>query len=111
MEAQYGQVTVCQDAFLFLLYAKCVGRIVNHAQSIIVSNLLYRFDIARMAVAVDRHDGGGLRSDRRFDLGWVEIVSLRVNIDKYWFDAIPEQGMCSRHKRVRCRDDFAGDAQ
>ena len=70
-----------------------------------------RFDVAWLAVAVHRHDGGGLRRDGRLDLAGIEVEGLRVDVDEHRLDAVPEQGMRRGHERVGRGDDFAGDAQ
>jgi len=60
---------------------------------------------------VHRHDGRGLRGDGRFDARRIHIQGVRIDIDEHRLDAVPQQRMGGRDKRIRGGDDLAGDAQ
>ena len=65
----------------------------------------------RIAVAMDRHDGGGLRRDRLFYPARVEVAGFRVDIDEHRLDVVPQQRMRRGDKGIGRGDDFAGNSQ
>ncbi|MNG20318.1 hypothetical protein D3C84_1045620 [compost metagenome] len=80
-----------EDAATGVLNTEGVSGIVNYPQVIVVGNFLNGLYVTWVAVAVHRHDSGGLRCDCRFDFGWVEIEGLRVNIHKNGLNAVPQK--------------------
>lgn len=111
MKAQHRQVAVAQHTAASVLHAKGMGSVVNHLEVVVVGNFLDGLDIARVAIAVHRHDGRGLRGDGRFDLGRVEVERVRVDVGKHRFDAVPQQRMRGGDEGIRRGDDLASDTQ
>ena len=100
-----------QYACALVLHGKGMRGIIDDLQSIVVGNTLDALDVARLPIAMDRHDGRRLRRDGRFDLVRVHVEGKRINVDKDRLDAIPQQGMGRRHEGIGSGDDLAGDAQ
>lgn len=61
------QVAMIQHAATMALHAECVGGIIYDLK-IYIYNLLDCIDMARMAIAVNRHDRRGMGRNGRFDL-------------------------------------------
>ena len=91
--------------------AEGVRSVVDHLEVVGVGDSLDRIDVARMAVAVHRHDRRRVRRDRRLDPCWIEVERLRVDVDEHRLDAVPEQRVRRGDERERRRDHLARDAQ
>lgn len=111
MKAEHRQVAMAQHAAVGVLHGKDVGGIINHAQVVVVGNFLDGSRVAGVAVAVHRHDGGGVRGDGGLDLGRVEVEGVRLHIYKHGLAAVPQERVRGGDKGVRRGDDLAGDAQ
>ncbi|MNR44926.1 hypothetical protein D3C85_1637260 [compost metagenome] len=91
MKTQHGQVTMPQHTTACVLHTKGVGGIVDNLEIVVVSYLLDGLHVTGVAIAMYRHDGGGLRSNGGFDASRVEVECVGVHIHKHGFDAVPEQ--------------------
>ena len=108
MKAQAGQIAVAQHArSAGLAHAEGVGGVIDDLQAVPVGDGLDGRDIARVAVAMHRHDRGGLRRDGRLDPGRVHVERGGVDIDEHGRDAVPQQGVRGGHEGVGRGDDFA----
>ena len=110
MEAERAHVACVEDGFSVHLDAKGVCRIVNDLEPVDVGNFLDALGVAGRAVHVHRHDGRGVRGNRRFDFFRVDVAGLFVDIDKDGLEAVPPDGMRRRDKTIRCSNHFAGDS-
>lgn len=111
VKAQYRQVAMLQHAAAMALYAEGMGGIVNDLEVIVIGDNLDGLYIAGVAVAMHRQNGRGLRGDGGLDFGGIEIQRIRIDIDEYRLDAVPQQGMRGSDERIRGGDDFAGNTQ
>ncbi len=111
MEAQDGEVAMLEQAFTLVLDAKGMRRVINDLQVVVVGNGLNSLNVAGVAVHMDRQNGSGLWSDGGFDLVWVDVQCLGVNIHEHRLNAVPEQGMGCGNEGVRRGDHLAGNAQ
>lgn len=89
VKAQHRQIAMAQHAATRVLHAKGVGGVVDDLEVVVVGNLLDGLNIARVAIAMHRHDGRGLRCDGGFDAGGIKVEGVGVHIYKHGFDAVP----------------------
>ena len=61
VETKHGQVAMIEHAAAMTFDAKGMSRVVDDLEVVYVGNALNGIDISGAAVAVYRHDGGGLR--------------------------------------------------
>ena len=73
VKAQYRQVAMVQHTATMALYAKGVGSIVDDPEIVVISNFLNGIYIARVAITMHRHDGGGLGCNGGLNLSGVEV--------------------------------------
>lgn len=111
MKADTRKVTMAQHTAALVFHAKHMACVVNDAQVVVVGNFLNGGDVARVAIAVHRHDSGGLRGDSGLDLGGVQVQSVGLHVNKHRLVAVPVQRVGRGHKAVRGGDDFARHAQ
>ena len=91
VKAQHREVAMVEHTAAVTLHAKGMGGVVNNLEVVVVGNLLNGINIARVTIAMHRHDGRGLRGDGGFDLGWVEVQRVRVHVHKDGLDTVPKQ--------------------
>ena len=111
VEAEHREVTVVKNASAVALDSEGMGGVVDNLEVVAIGDALDRLDVTWIAVAVYRQNGGGLRGDGRFDLGWVEVEGARLNVDEDRGNAVPEQRMGGGDERVRSSNNLTGDAQ
>ena len=107
METQCGHIATCENTLSVHLDAKRVGCIIDHLQSILISNSLDSIHIHWFTIAMHRHNGSGLGSDSSFNLFGINPTGLLLDIHKHWFAAVPPDAMGGGHKAIRCSDDFS----
>ena len=111
MKAEGRHVARVQDALPVHLHAEGVRRVVDDPEAVLVRYVLNPFRVARLAVAVNRHDGRGPRSYRSLDAVRVDAAVRRVDVHEHRLDAVPPQRVGRRHEAERGRYDLARDAQ
>ena len=111
MEAESGHVSSVKDALAVHLHAEGVRGVVDDLKTVLVGYVLYPFRIARLAVAVHRHDGRGTRGYRSLDAARVDAAVRRVDVHEHRLDAVPPQRVGRRHEAEGGRYDLARDAQ
>jgi len=67
--------------------------------------------VTRVAIDMDRHDGGGARRDERLDLGRIEREGVWLNITKDRRAAMQLNRMGGRHKSKWRGDDLTRELQ
>ena len=98
METQRRHITRIQNGSPINLYPECMSRIIDNLQSILI---LDTFNITRMPIHMNRHDGCCIRSDSCFYLTRIKITGYGIYIHKYRFDTTQPQRMCSGNKAKR----------
>ncbi len=111
MEAEHAEVAVAQDRAAVVLDPEGVRGVVDDLEVVGVGDALDRGGVARRAVAVYRHDRGGMRGDRGLDLLRVQVQRDRVDVHEHRLDPFPQQRVRGGHERVGRGNHFAGDAQ
>ncbi len=111
VETDDRQIAMLEHAAIFGLHTERVRGVVDDLEVVVIGDLLDGFYIAGMAIAVHRHDRGRLRRDSRFDLLRIEIERVRIDIHEDRLDAVPEERVRGRCKRIGRRNHFAVDAQ
>ncbi|MNT54844.1 hypothetical protein D3C72_1920330 [compost metagenome] len=82
-----------EDASPGVLHTEGVSGIVYDLEIIVVGHFFNRGHIARMSVAMDRHNGGRLRGDRGLNLCGIKVQRIGIDIHKNRLDPVPLQGM------------------
>ncbi len=108
VEAQRGHVARVEYRFSIHLDAEGVRGIVYHLEPVLVRNLLDALHVARLAVAVHRHDGSGLRGDGRLYLVGVHAAVRGVDVHEHGLDAVPPDRVGRGDEAERRGDDLAG---
>ena len=111
MEAERGHVARVQETLPVHLHAEGMCRIVDDPKAVLVRYVLYPSGVARLTVAVHRHDGRGPRGYRRLDAVRIDAAVGRVDVHEHRLDAVPPQRVGRRHEAERSGDDLARDAQ
>ena len=111
VEAEGGHVALVEDAAAVHLQPEGVGGVIDHFQSILVGNLLYSLGIARLAVAVHRHDGRGPGGDGRLDAVGVDAAVRRVDVHEHGLDAVPPDRVGCGYEAERGGYHLAGYSQ
>ena len=111
VETERGHVALVQDALPVHLHSEGVRSVVDDPEAVLVRDVLDPPGVARLAVAVHRHDGGGPRSYRCLDAVRVDAAVRRVDVHEHRLDAVPPQRVGRRHEAERSGDDLARDAQ
>ena len=93
------------------LQSEGVSGIIYYFKSVSISYLFYATYIARLTIAVNRHNGRGLRRDGRLNLLRVKVARPRVDVNEYRLASGPPDGVGSGHEAVRSRDDLPSDSQ
>lgn len=101
VETEGGHVALVEDAAAVHLHPEGMGGVIDHFQSILVGNLLYSLGIARLAVAVHRHDGRGPGGDGRFDAVGIDAAVRRVDVHEHGLDAVPPDRVSSGYEAER----------
>ena len=73
----------------------------DHAQLVLVGDLLDRRHVGALAVEVNRDDGLRLRGDRRFDFRRVDALGLRIAVNQHRRGAGNPDGLGRREECVR----------
>jgi hypothetical protein len=111
MEAGDSQVTMPEYAATFIINSKGMRSIINDFQVVNVSDTLYRFHIARAAIAMHSQYGGRPRSNCGLDTIGVDVQTFRIDIYEHRRNTIPYQGMTGGHEGIGRSNDFTGDSQ
>ena len=111
VEAERRHVASVQDALPVHLHAEGMRSVVDDFQAVLVRYVLYTPGVARLAIAVHRHDGRGPRGYRCLDAVRVDAAVRRVDVHEHRLDAVPPQRVGRRHEAERSRYDLARDAQ
>lgn len=111
MKAEGRHVARVQETLPVHLHAEGMSRVVDDPEAVLVRYVLDPFRIARLAVAVYRHDGRGPRGYRSLDAVRVDAAVRRVDVHEHRLDAVPPQRVGRRHEAERSGDDLACDAQ
>lgn len=111
VEGEGGDVAGVEDGLTVDLDAEGVGGVVDDLEAVFVGHFLDAADVARLAVAVDGHDGGGLGGDGGFDAPGVEPAVGGVDVYEDGLDAVPPQGVGGGDEAVGGGDDFSGNAE
>ena len=111
MKTQRRHVALVENATPVDFNPEGVGCVIDHFQPVFVRYLLYPLGIARLAVAVNRHDGRGPGGDGRLDAVGVDAAVRRVDVHEHRLDAVPPQRVGRRHEAEGGRYDLARDAQ
>ena len=111
MKAEHAQIAVPQNTAIVTTNTERMSGVIDHFQVIDVSNLLNGINVARRTIAMNWHDCSGLGRDGCFDLRRIHIQGDRVDINKHWFQAVPQQRMGRRDEGIRRGDHLAADAQ
>ena len=111
MKAERGHVALVQNALTVHLHTEGVRRVIDDPEAVLVGYVLDPPGVARLAVAVHRHDGRGTRSYRCLDAVRVDAAVRRVDVHEHRLDAVPPQRVGRRHEAERGRYDLARDAQ
>ena len=111
VEAEGGHVALVEDAAAVHLHPEGVRCVVDDLEAVLVGNLLYSLGIARLAVAVHRHDGRGPGGDGRFDAVGIDAAVRRVDVHEDGLDAVPPDRVGGGHEAERGGYHLAGDAQ
>ena len=88
-----------------------MGGVVNHLQGMPLGNRVDRLDSAGNSVAVNRHDGAGVRRDRGLNPAGIERERIGIDIDKHRRETVPTQGVCRGDERIGGGDHLPGDPQ
>ena len=88
MEAESGHVSSVKDALAVHLHAEGVRGVVDDLKTVLVGYVLYPFRIARLAVAVYRHDGRGPGGDGRLDAVGIDAAVRRVDVHEHGLDVM-----------------------
>lgn len=91
VEAEHGQIAMFEEAFAFIGDTEGVGGIINDFKAVGVGDLLDTFNSARIAIAMNRKDSTGLRSDGFFNAVLVQVTGFGVNVHEYRFDVVPDK--------------------
>ena len=111
MKADHRYIAVFQQTFSLPSDGETMGGVVHHLEAICLGNGTDTSGVARIAIAMHRHDRSGLRSYRSLDLAWVQVAGLGVDVDEYRAYAVPQQGMGGGNKSIGGGDHLAGNAQ
>ena len=111
VKTQHRQVTAVEQAAALVAHTKGMGSVVDHLQAVGVGNALDGPHVAGMAIAVHRHDRGGLGRDGRLDALGVEVAGVWINVGEHRLQAIPQQRVSGGDEGIRRGDHFALDAQ
>lgn len=106
VETERGDVTGREYTPAVLLHSESMRSIVDDLESVPVRNRLDLVDSARLAVAVHGHDGDRFGRNCRFDLLWVEVAGLRVNVREHRLESVPPDAMGGGNEAVRRGDHF-----
>ena len=85
--------------------------IVNNLKSVLISNLLNAFGVARFTITMNRHNCRCSRCDGCFNLIRINVASSRININEYRFTVIPPNRVSSCNKTIRGSNDFTCNAK
>ena len=108
VEAQRGHVASVEYRFSIHLDAEGVRGVVYHFEPVLIRDLLDALHVAGLAVAVNGHDGRGLRGDGGLDLVWVHAAVRRVDVHEHGLDAVPPDRVGGGDEAERRGDDLAG---
>ena len=108
VEAQRGHVARVEYRFPIHLDAEGVRGVVDHFEPVLVRDLLDALHVARLAVAVHRHDGRGLRGDGGLYLVGVHAAVRRIDVHEHGLYAVPPDRVGRCHEAERRGDDLAG---
>ena len=111
MEAESGHVSSVKDALAVHLHAEGVRGVVDDLKTVLVGYVLYPFRIARLAVAVYRHDGRGPGGDGRLDAVGIDAAVRRVDVHEHGLDAVPPDRVGGGHEAEGGGYHLSGDAQ
>ena len=88
-----------------------MGGIINHLQSVFVSDILYCLRIAWLSIHMDWHDSRRPRSDGCLYLVRIHIARSRIDVNKHRFAAIPPDAVCSSNEAIWRSYNFSSYAQ
>ena len=108
MEAQRGHVARIEYRFPIHLYAEGVRRVVYHLEPVLVGDLLDALHVAGLAVAVNGHDGRGLRRYGGLDLVGIHAAVRGVDVHEHGLYAVPPDRVGGGDEAERRSDDLAG---
>ena len=111
VETECRHVARVQDALPVYLHTEGVRSVVDDPEAVLVRYVLDPPGVARLAVAVHRHDGSGSWSYRCLNAVRVDAAVRRVDVHEHRLDAVPPQRVGRRHEAERGRYDLARDAQ
>lgn len=111
METQSGHVTSVEQGNSVLFHSKGVGGIVDDAETVFVGDVLDGLGVARLAIDMYGHDGGGTWGDGCFNLIGVKTAGGPVDVDEDGLDAVPPQRMGGRDETIGGCDDLAADME
>ena len=80
------------------LHPEGVRGVVDDLEAVLVGYLLYPPGVARLAVAVHRHDGRGPGGDGRLYAVGVDAAVRRVDVHEHGLDAVPPEGVGGGHE-------------
>ena len=78
-----------EHAAAVAVHAEGMGGVIDDLEVVVVGNALDGLDVAGVAVAMHRQDGGGARRDRGLDLLRVQVQRVRVDVHEHRGDAVP----------------------
>ena len=94
METEHRHIAVISNSDPFVFHTESMGAVVNHFQSMSVSNLLDCLHVAYISIYMDRHDCCCFICDQTFNFAYIHRVIIRADITKYRHQSIPSYGMC-----------------
>src|SRR5579883_3321128 len=94
------------SASAFIFSTDCLGSVLNHHQSVLISQTHYRIHVRHLSIEVHRNDGTSFLRDLRRDLQRVDVVGYRINVYKYWRRTQTSDCPSSGKERIRGCDDF-----
>lgn len=111
VEGERTDIACVENALAIHAHAEGMGGIVDDLEAVFIGNGLDAPGIARGAIDMHGHDGGGARGDGGLYFIGIEIARDGVDIHEDGFDAIPPDGVGGGHEAVRGGDDLACNAE
>lgn len=108
VEAQRGHVARVEYRFSIHFDAEGVRGVVYHLEPVLVRDLLDALHVAGFAIAVNWHDGRGLRRYGGLDLVGIHAAVRGVDVHEHGLYAVPPDRVGGGDEAERRSDDLAG---
>jgi len=101
MKAEHGSVAKLPHSRSIQFLSKGMGCIVNHFQTMLLSNLMDPIHITDISIYMNRHNGAGFLCNQSFYLLCIHGIISVINITEYRSQTISDNRMGCRCKSKR----------